>query len=120
MSGPPAVYGRLPTARIVSTNPLNTVPMFSYKARRMAISNIAIIGTSTGVQPFMVNTVTRGDYCRLSVIQARSWGARAFHVYDTIDTTLNQIYSSQGRASFFRTDWSNENPEHGITRQLLN
>ncbi|ANJ65391.1 putative EPS-depolymerase [Erwinia phage vB_EamP_Gutmeister] len=110
MTGAFNVYGRLPSSRIVSVNPLSTTPMFSYKARRMSVSNIAVIGTDTSVQPFMVNTVTRGDYCRLSCIQARSWGARAFHVYDTIDTTLDQIYSSQGRGSFFRTDWSNENP----------
>lgn len=110
LSGPQAVYGRVPRAQIVSVNPANTTAMFTTVARRMEVSNIALIGTTTGVQPFFVNNVARGDYCAITCVQARNWGGRAFHVYDTIDCILDQVYSSTGRASFFRTDWSNQSP----------
>ncbi|UNA00889.1 EPS depolymerase [Erwinia phage VyarbaL] len=107
--GAPIAYGRTPASKIVPFNMADTGYIFRYKARRMSVSGIVIIGTG-GSGGFMENTVTRGDYCMIERVQARDLAKRAFHVFDTIDCTVRQCYSSSGGGSFFRTDWSNESP----------
>lgn len=107
--GPEVSYGRIPSLQIVPFNKTNTGYIFRFKARRMEVANLYVNGVGT-VAGFMENTVTRGDYCRIHAVQARDMGGRMFHVWDTIDTKLDQCYSSRGKAAFFRTDWSNESP----------
>lgn len=108
MRGPEIAYGRIPRAQLKLIG--NTAAYaLRFKARRMEVANLNINGAGS-TKGFLENTVTRGDYCRIHAIQARAMTGRTFHVFDTIDTTVSQCYSSQGKASFFRTDWSNENP----------
>ncbi|AEJ81510.1 EPS depolymerase [Erwinia phage vB_EamP-L1] len=109
MKGPTVSYGRLPSVMIIPFNKTSMAYMFRFKARRMDVSFIYVNGAGSKCG-FLENTVTRGDYCRIHAVQARGMTGRVFHVFDTIDTAVTQCYSSQGKASFFRTDWSNENP----------
>ncbi|CBX44510.1 EPS-depolymerase [Erwinia phage phiEa1H] len=107
--GPEVAYGRIPAAQIQPFDLSYTGYLIKVKARRMEVSNLMLSGVGSQCG-FLENTVTRGDYCRIHGIQARNLTGRAFHVYDTIDTAVTQCYSTSGKASFFRTDWSNENP----------
>lgn len=123
LSGFPTAYGRLPSSRIILIASSDTGYTFKFKARRMEVSNLAIVNPMNSTRGFVENTVTRGDYCRISVVQARDLIGRCFHVYDTIDTKLDQFYSSRGKAAFFRTDWSNESPgawDHPTAIELSN
>lgn len=106
--GPQAAYGRIPRAyvKLLATDSDYAI---NVKARRMEVSCLYVDGVSS-TKGFFQNTVTRGDYCRIDCVQARNMTGRVFHVYDTIDTAVTQCYSTGGKASFFRTDWSNENP----------
>jgi len=108
LRGPEVAYGRLPRAQLRLLDHANAYAI-RFKARRMEVANLNINGAAS-TKGFLENTVTRGDYCRIHAIQARGMTGRVFHVFDTIDTKLDQCYSSQGKASFFRTDWSNESP----------
>ena len=108
MRGPEVAYGRLPRAQLLLLEHANPYAL-RFKARRMEVANLSINGAAS-TKGFLENTVTRGDYCRIHAIQARNLTGRCFHVFDTIDTKLDQCYSSKGKASFFRTDWSNESP----------
>lgn len=107
--GPSVAYGRLPCVQIIPTNKTYLGYMLRFKARRMVVQNVYINGEGSKCG-FLENTVTRGDYARISTVQARNLNGRCFHLWDTIDTKLDQCYSSRGKASFFRTDWSNESP----------
>lgn len=123
LSGFPTAYGRLPSSRIIMIASSDTGYTFKFKARRMEVSNLAIVNPMNSTRGFVENTVTRGDYCRISVIQARDLVGRCFHVYDTIDTKVDQFYSSRGKSAFFRTDWSNESPgawDHPTAIELSN
>ncbi|CBW54806.1 putative tail fiber protein/putative EPSdepolymerase [Pantoea phage LIMElight] len=108
LRGPEVAYGRIPRAyvKLLATDSAYAI---NTKARRMEVSNLYVNGAAS-TKGFFQNTVTRGDYCRIHAVQARGMTGRVFHVYDTIDTAVTQCYSSGGKASFFRTDWSNESP----------
>lgn len=108
LRGPEAAFGRIPRAyvKLLATTAAYAI---NTKARRMEVSCLYVNGASSD-KGFFQNTVTRGDYCRVHAVQARNMTGRVFHVYDTIDTAVTQCYSTGGKASFFRTDWSNENP----------
>lgn len=106
--GPQVAYGRIPRAYVkllANANPY----AITTRARRMEVSCLYVNGASSD-KGFFENKVTRGDYCRIDCVQARNMTGRVFHVFDTIDTAVTQCYSSGGKAAFFRTDWSNENP----------
>lgn len=109
MRGPTVSYGRIPSVMIIPFNKTTPAYMFRFKARRMEVACIYVNGAGSKCG-FVENTVTRGDYCRIDAVQARNLTGRCFHVFDTIDTAVTQCYSTSGKASFFRTDWSNESP----------
>lgn len=109
MRGPEMKYGVIPAVTIVPTNKTTTTAMFTFKARRMEVSNIRFNGVGS-VQPFMINTVTRGAYVRVSSFVATDAGGRVFQVKDTIDTKFDQVYSYRGKAAFLWVTWSNESP----------
>lgn len=123
LTGFPTAYGRLPSSRVILMPSTATNYTLRFKARRMEVSNLAIVNPMNSSRGFIENTVTRGDYARISVIQARDLVGRCFHLFDTLDTKLDQVYSSRGKAAFFRTDWSNESPgswDHPTAIELSN
>ncbi len=109
LTGPAAELGSIPSLTIISLNTSSTTPMFRFKARRMEIANIHYDGKS-GVQPFVVNTVTRGAWIRIKSIVATDAGGRIFQAKDTLDTKIDQVYSYRCKAAFFWGTWSNESP----------
>lgn len=109
MRGPEVDFGVIPAVTIVPVNPTTTTPMFTFKSRRQEVANIRFNGKDT-VQPFMVNTVTRGSYIRVKCFVASDAGGRVFQFKDTLDTKFDQVYSYRGKAAFIWGTWSNENP----------
>jgi hypothetical protein len=118
LRGPEVSYGRIPAVRIIPFSKTQTKAMFTTVARYCEIANVIFWGAKDNiyqdqkyvidtVQPYFVNNVVAGAYCRFSNIRARATGGRVLDVFDTIDTLLDQCYSSGGNASFFRARWSN-------------
>ena len=120
--GPVSTFGVIPQVTLVPLNKTTTTPAFRFKARRMEVRDIHWDGPGS-VQPFMVNTVTRGAYVRVSRFVATDYGGRVFQIKDTIDTKFDQFYSYNGRAGFLWVTWSNENPgawDHPTAIELSN
>lgn len=109
LRGPEMSFGVIPAVSIVPVNKTTKTPMFQFKSRRQEVSNIRFNGKDT-VQPFMVNTVTRGSYIRVKSFVAHDVGGRVFQFKDTLDTKFDQVYSYRGKAAFIWGTWSNENP----------
>lgn len=120
--GPDVEFGVAPKLRVIPISKTTTTPMFKYCARRTEISGFAAIGTGT-VQPWFVNTVTRGAYVRIKSIVCRGTGGRMFQFIDTIDCKIDQIYSYSCTAGIVWVTWSNENPgvwDHPTAIELTN
>lgn len=120
--GPPSAFGVIPRVTLVPLNKTTTTPAFTFKARRMEVRDIHWDGVGS-VQPFMVNTVTRGAYCRVSRFVSTDHGGRVFQVKDTIDTKFDQFYSYRGSKAFLWVTWSNESPgswDHPTAIELSN
>ncbi|AXF51444.1 tail fiber protein [Erwinia phage Pavtok] len=109
LQGPHVEMGILPKTTLVPMSLTTTVPAFTFRARRMEVRGFQWLATDS-VQPFLINHVTRGSFVRIKSIVAQKIGARMFQVKDTLDTKIDQVYSYSGKAAFFRTSWSNENP----------
>lgn len=109
LRGPDIDFGVIPALTVVPTDKTTTIPMFKYKARRTEVANMRFNGLDT-VQPFLVNTVTRGAYMRVSCFVASDAGGRVFQFKDTLDSKFDQVYSYRGKAAFIWGTWSNENP----------
>ena len=120
--GPETAYGVIPSITIVPVSATETTPMFRFKSRRMEFSNLHFDGKGT-VQPFVINTVTRGAYVRVKSFVATDAGGRIFQCKDTIDTKFDQIYSYRGKAAFAWITWSNESPgawDHSTAIEISN
>lgn len=122
LKGPEVEFGTIPAVTIKPISATTTTPMFTFKARRMEVTGIAFDGTGT-VQPFMVNTVTRGAYVRIKSFVSTSAGGRNFQVKDTLDSKIDQIYTYSNRAAFLWVTWSNESPgswDHPTAIEITN
>lgn len=122
IAGAQTSYGILPATTLIPINKTTTTPVFAFRARRMMIECLRFDGTGS-VQPFLVNRVTRGAFCRIYCFLAQNAGGRIFQVKDTLDTKIDQVYSYDCKAAFFRSTWSNENPggwTHSTAIELSN
>lgn len=120
--GPQRDYGHLVSATLVPFSATQTTPMFTFCARYMEVSNLRMLGTGT-VQPWFVNTVTRGAFVRVHSIRADGIGGRGFQIIDTLDTKFDQVYSYNGKAGFLWVTWSNLSPgawDHPTAIELSN
>lgn len=122
IKGPDVEFGVAPMVRVIPVSKTTLTPMFRFKARRTEITGLALIGTGS-VQPWFINTVTRGSYVRITSIVCRGTGGRAFQFIDTIDCKIDQIYSYSCTAGIVWVTWSNENPgvwDHPTAIELTN
>lgn len=120
--GPQRDYGHLVSATLVPFSKTQTTPMFTFCARYMEVSNMRFLGTGS-VQPYFVNTVTRGSYVRVHSIRADGLGGRAFQVIDSIDTKFDQVFSYNAKAAFLWVTWSNLSPgawDHPTAIEITN
>lgn len=128
-----AVYGNTrskggwrPSVRIISDKSSQTV--FKVNARRVILEGFEWDGQASAdvknivgavkpeqvsnVQPFFENICQTGEFCNLFCLKFSNVGGTAVKLLDTLDTKLDQIYSSKTYGMVFDVGYSN-NPQGG-------
>lgn len=130
-------YGVAPRTIITSDKSANTV--FKIKARRTAIRGIFWDGQATAdttantgaittamvsnQQPFFENITIEGQYINVTCFRVENNGNSVFRFIDTLDTRLDQIYSSNTYSRVFDITWSDSpqgNWDHSTAVELTN
>lgn len=107
LSGPEVKFGYFPTATLLLGQGSGVA--IKVQARWTEICNIVINGEtniSANARAFFQNTVTAGQYVRVSNINATRMGGKSFSLLDTLDTKFDQFYASYCSASFLYATWS--------------
>lgn len=127
------MFGLQPRTTIISDKSSNAV--FLLKARRISIRGITWDGQATAktdtqapiapsnTQPFLRNTVIGGEYVNIYGFKVMHNGGTAVQLIDTLDTRLEQIYSSETYARVFDIRWSDTkigNWDHSTAVELTN
>lgn len=138
IQGDDSAFGVTPRTTIVSDLSANTV--FHIKARRLSIRGITWDGrvknvdTSkypdcvpatalSNVQPFLQNDTIEGEFVNIYGFRVQNSGGTVIKLIDTLDTRLEQIYSSNTYGRVFDIGWSNSpnaNWDHATAIELSN
>lgn len=126
-------FGIAPRTTIISDKSPNTV--FHVSARRISIRGITWDGRAvaevkdnkvsppSNVQPFLLNDVAAGEFVNIYGFRVNNNGGTAVKLVDTLDTRLEQIYSSKTYARVFDIGWTDTkagNWNHSTAIELSN
>ncbi|NIE72351.1 hypothetical protein [Pantoea sp. Acro-807] len=118
VSGAPVNFGYFPTTTLLfnwDTRPRG-LHFFKVKARYVEISGFVIKGKSSNSGEdggtafnqvgFYANTITGGQFLRVSSMEFRYLGGRALDLIDTLDCKIDQFYSRGCQDSIVYARWS--------------
>jgi len=108
-----------------------TTQVDQYNATSNPTGTNLLIGATQGVfnetasnkQPFVTNQCPGGCYAYIANVQANNTGSHTFYLLDTLDSIVEQVYSSKTAGPVIQTGWSGQTAgvwDHSTSLEIRN